>query len=336
MKDLPTLVQPEETNSGWDTPNTYRDLLEHEHAAELSSARRLYDVVDLQADSNKLEVLDSCRTSSWFIRHTLSGEVRIASNCCKLRWCPMCAKSRQNFITRQVSSWFLHAKSPKLLTVTLRHTSAPLKSQVDFLYKCFQKFRKRKLLTDNIAGGVWFFQVKKSSDGNTWHPHVHCLIDSNFIPHKELMALWSEITGGSIVVDIRQIINTEKAVKHNARYCAKPCSLVDLTILELLELFEAFNKRRLVGCFGSAKDIQLRPVRPPDSDQWENIGSWSYVIGLAGEDDRANQILLAWRTQKPLREGITLCTLEHTGTDPPPPEVRPLVHQQYVLDFYAR
>lgn len=336
MSFSPTLVQPEETSRGWTTPNTYQTLLIREHASEFAAARRLYDVLDLQTNLSKLEILDSCRSDSWFIRHSLSGEVRIASNCCKLRWCPMCAKSRQNFITRQVSSWFLHARQPKLLTVTIRHTSAPLKTQVEFLYKSFQRLRKRKLLKDNIAGGVWFFQVKRSSDGLTWHPHIHCLIDSNYIPHKKLMSLWSEITVGSFVIDIRQIINTEKAVKHNARYCAKPCSLVDLDICEMLELFEAFNKRRLVGCFGTAKNIQLRPVKPPDSDQWENIGSWSYVVGLAGEDDRADAILLAWRTQKPLSQGITLCKLDNFGPDPPPPEERPLIQHQYVLDFYAR
>ena len=335
MTEMSALVQPEETTCRWSTPNTYQDLIVREHAAEFAAAKDLYGTIDEQENSDKRNLLSLCRTHAWFIRHELTGEVRVASNSCKLRWCPLCAQARQNYIASEVSKWFCRVDYPKLLTLTLRHTSAPLKSQVDFLYKCFQKFRKRKFVSSRLRGGVWFFQIKKSDADGFWHPHIHCLIDSDFIEHKVMIKLWAEITKGSTVIDIRAIKDTDRAVKHNARYCATPATLVDLMKWERYELYDCFKNRRLVGSFGTAKSISLRPVRPPDSDQWISVGSWSTVVGLAGEDDRADAILLSWMTQRPLPPESTLLPLEKELLDIPPPSNKPLVHQQYIMDFYT-
>lgn len=336
MTETSALVQPKETNRSWATPNTYQELLKREHAAGFLAAELLYGTIDEQDNSNKLSLLSSCRTDAWFIRHNLTGEVRIASNSCKLRWCPLCQAARQNYIAQQVAAWFCKVDYPKLLTVTLRHTSSPLKNQVDFLYKCFQNFRKRKFVAKRLRGGVWFFQVKKSKDGNTWHPHIHCLVDSDYMDRKKLSSLWAEITGGSTVIDIRAVFDSEKAVKHNARYCASPADLVDLLPWERYELHDCFNKRRLVGCFGTARHISLRPKKPPDSDSWISVGSWSLVVGLAGEDSRADEILLAWRSQKPLSAESTLLPVENDIEGRAPPEVRQVIHQQWYFDFYTR
>ncbi len=336
MSEVSALVQPEVTTCRWSTPNTYQDLVVREHAAEFQAAEFLYGAIDEQENSDKLSLLKSCRTHAWFIRHSLSGEVRVASNSCKLRWCPLCAQARQNYIASEVAKWFCRVDYPKLMTLTLRHTSAPLKSQVDFLYRSFQKFRKRKFIANRLRGGVWFFQVKKSEADGSWHPHIHCLIDSDFLEHKQLMKLWAEITKGSTVIDIRAILDTDKAVKHNARYCATPAELYDLLPWNRYELFECFKGRRLAGCWGTAKEISLRPTRPPDSDSWISIGSWSTIIGLAGEDDIADEILEAWRNKKPLLTDSTLLLLDKEITGLPPPTNQPLQHQQYVMDFYAR
>lgn len=336
MSMISALVQAEETTYRWSTPNTYQDLLKREHAAEFLAAKLLYGAIDDREISDKLPLLLNCRTNAWFIRHQASGEVRIASNSCKLRWCPLCQAARQNYIASQVSSWFCRVDYPKLLTLTLRHTTAPLNSQVDFLYKCFQKLRKRKFVLRSLRGGVWFFQVKRSKDGNTWHPHIHVLVDSDFMERKKLSQLWAEITLGSTVIDIRAVIDTDKAVKHNARYCASPASLVDLQPWECIELFDTFAKRRLVGCFGTAKDISLRPKKPADSDQWISVGSWSLVIGLAGEDSRADEIIEAWQNKKPLDPESTLLPVEYNIEGRAPPEEKPLVGTQTYLDFYVR
>lgn len=48
------------------------------------------------------------------------------------------------------------------------------------------------------------------------HPHLHLLIKGNYLPWKELRAIWQSLTG-SYMVDIRKIASTG----HAALYCAK-------------------------------------------------------------------------------------------------------------------
>jgi len=334
MAIFSALVQQEETTCRWSTPNTYQDLLVREHAAEFRAAELLYGAIEQTAETDKLSLLHSCRTHAWFIRNDLTGEVRIASNSCKLRWCPLCAQARQNYIASEVSQWFCRIDHPKLLTLTLRHTTAPLKSQIDFLYHAFQKFRKRKFVANRLRGGVWFFQVKKSKSDWCWHPHLHILLDSEIMDRKILSQIWEDVTDGSSVIDIRAVFNTSRAVKHHARYCASPAALVDLELWEQLELYECFNKRRLVGCFGTARKISLRPQKPADNDRWKYIGSWSNVIHLRGDDFRADAILYAWKTKKPLPADISLSEFERELSDLPPPKDFLCKPSQYVLDFY--
>jgi len=336
MSENSALVQHKETTDRWTTPNTYQDLLKREHAAEFQAAEFLYGAIDEREKPDKLSRLQSCRTNAWFIRHNVSGEVRIASNSCKLRWCPLCAQARQNYIASEVSQWFRKVDYPKLLTLTLRHTSSPLADQVNFLYHSFQKLRKRKFVSKRLRGGVWFFQVKKSKDGSAWHPHIHVLIDSDFIAQKKLCQAWAEITKGSTIIDIRAVMDTDKAVQHNARYCATPATLVDLLPWERMELYETFAKRRLVGCFGTAKAISLRPTKPPDSESWISVGGWSLVVGLAGSDSRADNILEAWRNKRPLDSGNSLLEVEHEVEGRAPPDDQVLLHDQYCFDFYTR
>lgn len=336
MSENSALVQPKETTDRWATPNSYRELLAREHAAEIQAASFLYQAIDDFENSDKTTLFNNCRTNSWFVRHEVSGEVRIASNSCKLRWCPMCQKARQNFITSQVDSWFCRVDYPKMITFTLRHTSSPLKNQVDFLYKCFQKFRKRKFVKSRLQGGVWFFQIKKSKDGTEWHPHIHCLVDSHYMDRKKLSQLWAEVTHGSTVIDIRSVLNVSQCVKHIARYCATPSGLVDLLPWDRMELYKTFEHRRLVGSFGTARSLMFRPVKPPDSDQWISIGSWSLIVGLAGEDYRADEIISAWKNQKPLSADSTLLPMEHNLEGRGPPDDRPLTTEQYCFDFYTR
>ncbi len=334
MSSCSALVQPEETTCGWSTPNTYQDLLMREHAAAFSAAELLYGAIESPGERDKLSLLHSCRVHAWFVRNELTGEVRIRSDSCGLRWCPMCQQARQNYIAQQISPWLCRVNYPKLLTLTLRHTSKPLQGQVEFLYQCFQKFRKRKYISSMTAGGVWFFQVKKSKDNWAWHPHLHVLLDSEFMDRKILSKIWKDVTGGSSVIDIRSIDDTDRAVKHHARYCAGPTGLVDLELHEQLELYDCFKGRRLVGCFGSAKRISLRPRPPADSDHWENIGSWSNVIHLQGDDFRADAILHAWKTKLPLPLNISLSEFERELSDLPPPKSFLCAPSQYVLDFY--
>lgn len=331
-----SLVLPQETTDRQPFPPDYQTYKNNLSPAEVMAARCLYAQVDSLDGTEYGFALSNCRSHAWFVRHKETGIVRVHSDKCHLRWCFHCSEARQMFITKQVSPWFHKVENPKLLTLTLRHTSAPLKEQIEFIYKCWQKFRKRKYLSDRIHGGVWFFQIKISEADGLWHPHFHVLLDADFLVHRMLVDKWSDITKGSTHVHIRAVHDPEKTVLHNARYAARPSSLVDMPDEKAIELFYAFKGRRLCGTFGSAKDIVLKQQKPEDADQWVSVGSWTAVVNLHDDDYRAREILHCWCCSLPLPEHITLRQLENEmdglPIQSPPESTKP---ENFLFNMYG-
>ena len=300
---------------------TYRHRCTQGIERKVSSVEALYTTVD---DLNSESILgfsylprpslaarfSDCRQFAIFVRHEVTGEVQVRSKHCGLRWCPMCAASRQAWIAGECERWFSQVHKPRLVTLTLRHTTAPLADQVSALYSHFRKFRKRKFFADRTKGGVWFFHIKKSQTDHKWHPHLHCLIDSDFLEHKRISELWHKITGDSHIVHLKTVTNPTNSVKHAARYSAEPCDLSDHSHVDALEVFYALHGKRICGTWGTARMISFRPKAREDSKQWHEVGSWILVINEKDYDDNAAAIWKAYNLNQPLEPNISMYELE--------------------------
>lgn len=287
--------------------STYANLCRHPVYPEWLAAERVYGYLDANKDHSRVDRLRGCRRYAWFARHVDSGSVRIISNSCRLRWCPVCAKSRKNYIAHDLSEWIGKADHPKFLTLTLKHTKAPLFFQIRQLYNSFKSLRRLKLFKDSVPGGVWFFQVKKSKSDGLWHPHLHCLICGKYIAVRYLKRAWSKITKGSDIVDIRPVRDPAGAASDVARYAASPGTLVGLSLDDSCELVDAMDGRRICGAWGTGRAVSLRPPKVTDKAKWVNIGSWSAVLEQRSQDRNADAIWYAWCNGTVLPKGINVC-----------------------------
>lgn len=282
-----------------------------------------FDKID---GTQKAEQLESCRRRAWFVRNRETGVVRVVSNACRLRWCPLCSRAHQNLIEHNVKDWLKETKQPKFLTLTLKHSDAPLAHQVDSLYKFFVKFRRLNEIKKTIKGGIWFFQIKKSEKDDLWHPHIHCVIDSDFIRQSVLSKLWLKTTASSSVVDIRQIKDTDSVSEYVARYCARPATLKPLGQFDVFELIAALHGRRLCGTWGTGRAVQLTMKSEPDKLAWQSIGHWSTVIRNMKYDENARKIFNAWKNNTPLESGVSMYAVENFIDS-----YTPYVHEQKKL-----
>lgn len=301
-----SLLDTEETTVPSRAIATYGELLRGSCLDQYDAAARIYFYLDKLNDSSKRFSLENCRSQAWFVRNIESGDVRVAANACRLRWCPVCSDSRRSYISHSVAGWVEHQSYPKFLTLTIMHSNAPLEHQIDHLYKYFRLLRKRREFCDCVPGGFWFFQIKKSKTSGQWHPHLHCLITGKYIPHSRLVHMWKEITGNSTVLDIRPIRDPAKACNDAARYAACPGSLAGLPFDDALELVECMHGRRICGTWGTARAVSLRPPTSVDGSEWETVGGWFSVIGQQGSCQAAKDILEAWQRNQPLEAGVML------------------------------
>ncbi len=331
-----TSVQDIETTRRLPAFASFREVLDNAHPGEALASKQFYAIADGDFSTTKVDKLLDCRSRAWFIRHSDTGMVRIASKQCRLRWCFHCSEARQQFITQAVLPWYQKAKKPRLLTVTLKHTQAPLDEQIDFLYKSFAKLRNRKICKDAIRGGIWFFQVTYNQKTGEWHPHIHALLDAEYMLHATLESNWYNITGDSTIIHIRNVNNPEKTLSHNARYAARPSALLKIPKSLWKELFYAFDGRRICGTWGDARKISLRPSKPEDSAKWQDIGGFRHVIALKDSDDDAEAIFDSWTLGIPLPEGICMIdpgigVEEAAKNSRPPPEWRVQGYFDYAI-----
>lgn len=295
-----TSVHPKETTAHPTLPSSYpawlRTGCEDEWRSTLSVYKEL-DEIDWKSRSVRLSF---CRQDAWFAVNIVDRTVRIVSNCCHLRWCPLCSKARSHFIGDSVTSWVRKHPRPKILTLTLAHSDDSLDSQITRLYSCFRELRRLKSWSRSVRGGIWFFQVKISKESQQWHPHIHIMLDSEYIPHAYLKTLWHRITGDSEIVDIRTIYSPRTAAQYVARYAARPAQLHQLPCHYRLEIMQALHGRRLCGSFGTAKDVDLSGKSPlPPSDTF-SVMSWGAVRDMSSHNPSVALLLRHYATGEPL------------------------------------
>lgn len=333
--DVSTSVHPQETKEQKPPEQTYRQKLLINLEAEYAATEKTYEQLDSIDVKRRVDELQECRTNAWFCFHLGSGTVRILSDACRLRWCPLCSKARSRIIVANLEPWLSKSRGAKFLTLTLRHTDDSLSDQIDRLYDAFKDLRRRKYIKDNVRGGVWFFQVKWIEESQQWHPHLHCALDAEYMPHKVLKQLWHSVTGDSDIVDIRAIRNPQKAAEYIARYAARPALLEPLNNWCRLVLVRALHGRRLCGKWGLEKSIRLSATKGDVRNEYVPICHFQELVKLSKSSDFAESIRVAWSTGKPVdcdqsRTGIEALVQGMWDKVRPPPVVT-LSEKQGVL-----
>lgn len=316
----PSLDIPE-TSVPTPPPSTYRNFLTSGCLPDVQYNQAVYEHLDDRDGHQRTSNYTGCRTSAWFVRHKQTGEVRVSASACRLRWCPLCIKTKRFTMVQSIVPWLHKAKKPKFITLTLAHSDADLQFQIDSLYKFFRNLRRRPEFSKPVKGGVWFFQIKKSSKDGRWHPHLHMLVEGAYLPQSDLSAMWADITHGSRIVDIRAVKNVKKAADYVARYASAPCRLADLEFKDAVEVVDSLHGRRVCGTWGTGKEIKLTVPKCDDADQWEYLDSFASVLRDRHRVEWAAEIYRAW-----IKDDVC-----YAVPDPPPTgRVVPLVDPEEI------
>ncbi len=291
-------------------PDSYRQHKARFDPDELSATLETFASEDNSSSERSLLALQNCSSFAWFVRHADTGEVRVHSSKCRQRWCPICSQTLANWRKMALVDYVSSLDRPKFVTLTLKHSNAPLRHQINALYDAFRNLRKLQLLKKTIQGGIWFFQVKQAKSDGCWHPHLHIVVDSSYLPKNQLSRAWLLITHTSKIVDIRLIRDVNQTAKYVARYSARPAALAPLSHLHRQELVAAMAGRRLCGTWGTARRIPLKPPHCVDPEKWINLGNWSLVINCQSASAAARSIVRAWVTASPLPQDCTLAGIE--------------------------
>lgn len=264
----------------------------------------IYNYIHEQGGHNLTKQYLRCKTDAWLVQHEESKELRIASRKCNQRWCPMCQKTKRWIITNSVSEWVQKTQYPKFITLTLKSSTSSLEFQVKRLYESFKVLRRKKIWKQSVRGGVWFFQLTMNKDTGLWHPHIHILVESDYIPRKKLSDEWLKVTCDSMIIDIRKVADPEKAAEYVARYATVPGEVLKCSVKQGAAMVIGLKGIRMCGAFGSAKGLALRPKSSPEFAKWRKVMSYcAFVVG-ASLDPYIQAVAEAFRDGKPFEGDI--------------------------------
>lgn len=309
-------VHTKETSGSTPPPLDYRDWINrYSDPKELAVTHRVLEQI-LDPHSQRLNRLRKCRSYARFYRNIETDQVKVISSMCHDRWCPTCAHAKATRIAERVAAWAMSKPSPKMLTLTLRSSDAPLNYQIKTMVTAFKRLRKEPEWKENINGGIWFFQVTYNPLRQQWHPHLHAVLDASFILQATLARLWSKLTHGSRIVDIRNAANASHVSKYVSRYVSRPLLLKDLPHPRRLELVEQTTGVRFVNTFGNAHKAGLLHKDPMNFKEWELLDSWYQVSLDYLQSPRATEIWHAWLDNKPLAKSKLdeIASAEHART----------------------
>jgi hypothetical protein len=217
-------------------------------------------------------------------------EWRLSANYCRDRTCQACGLARSRQVEAALRT-FLEGKHLRFATLTLKHTPhLTLQEQLKRLYTSFSTLRRRTWWRDKVKGGVAILEVKIGRDG-LWHPHLHLLLESFFLPQQQLSHEWLAVTGDSYIVDVRQVGHEQKEVRYVCSYVGKP---LDASIYQrpkmLDEFVRAIKGKRLILPFGSWSKLNLES-ESDDPGGWVCVGPLWRLIQDAATDPQASLIL---------------------------------------------
>ena len=238
----------------------------------------------------------SCGTDNWVQWSPSTGRFRLVGNRCGCRMCPLCRFRWVRALRERMESRL--AQIPrgraKLVTLTMRSTSAPLATQIDNLWESFRRLRQRRLWKDAVAGSITVLEITFNRETDCWHPHLHIVADASFIPQKTLSNAWLQASRSSKIVDVRAIRDVEKTSKYLTGYLTKTPDLpTDDGGTKRLEHFECMLRKRLFRCHGSLRKPVEKPKRLDDyPTDWEPYLPLLTMIERAARGDVAAQRIL--------------------------------------------
>lgn len=213
---------------------------------------------------------------------TCCGESKEAPMRCKRRYCPACQPS---LAAQKVARWSGAISSiqwPLFVTLTMGNSHDP--ECIHFIKKAWSKFRRRKLISTKVKGGVATYEI--TNKGKGWHPHIHAIMDCRWLSlhvpeplrtdpgevvkqkgglaKAELSALWANQIGQDIaIVDVARVYDKEKIAKEVLKYAMKGSDLIE-SPTEIAPLLRSIKGTRLLAGWGSMHPMpELDPEDNP-------------------------------------------------------------------------
>jgi hypothetical protein len=270
-----TLLSPGAGRPEWDLQDASSFEQCFRHSGWRKTRRRVWEVLQECTPRSRQAAFASCGSGVHAYMHpdpTGKTKLKLAAYYCHDRFCQPCASARAATIQRNLVDKLNGIKRVRFVTLTIKpRPDEPLSTRVRRLYVAFLGLRRRKWWKLRVDGGAAFCEVKIGRGGD-WHPHLHCLIEGEYMPQAQLSDEWLSVTTDSKIVDVRGVSSFDDLARYVTKYVTKLAPLSDLNHSQLQELIISCKGIRSCLTFGSWRKWQLTKNADAITD-WIDLGN---------------------------------------------------------------
>jgi len=164
---------------------------------------------------------------------------------CDERICYQCASRRRARLIAKYGPVVARMKWPAFVSLTTPNVPAEeLRETMMTLVARFHAMRRRAGWKKRVNGwGLWALEVTYNEKTGTYHPHLHAILETAWLPKEVVTALWAQ--GWTT---IRRVRGTTDGVRELVKYVTK--NPKDTPAAALGVIANAFERLRAVQPFG--------------------------------------------------------------------------------------
>jgi Replication protein len=161
----------------------------------LKHKKRLSDRYGEMELVEKAKKVDACgKKYSFYVCHECGQYCYLAEFRCDDRLCPLCGRHRVSRLLESYGGVLKGLKGLRMVTVSMRSRPlGQLKDAVRCLWRALSRLRHRAIWR-KVRGAICSLEVTYNAADSSWHPHLHILVDSEFLVWEEFHRAWNEVT----------------------------------------------------------------------------------------------------------------------------------------------
>lgn len=301
---------------------------------------------DPQLRRRAVRINDCCRWATIVVDVT-HARSRTVPHRCGDQLCPFCNRKHVADVIAKLGPSIGRMRQARFVTLTVPHTDAPLKQQRRLLLAALCRLRRTPWWKHLVRGSVHTFQVTWRHQEGRWHPHVHLIIDSRWMPWAQLRDHWAAVWPGAEIVDIRRVFDPLAAARELTHYLVRPAEVADWPDDTFLEYVHAVAGTQSIIAAGNCRHAAAAadPHEPADRPDLRDIYLPHLVhLAAAGNVDASDLVVLIYRTSSMFRHYLTQrlhrlpdsCSFDHSITPYPPERASPDRDAYIAATFFAR
>ncbi len=116
---------------------------------------------------------------------------------CNLRLCPFESRARSGRAVRKWGPVIEGVTEGRHLVLACRNSEkGSLKGGIAALWKAFGCLRKMAVFV-GVTGVLASLEVTFNQKAQSWHPHLHCVVQGPYMPYELMLAAWKAATDGA-------------------------------------------------------------------------------------------------------------------------------------------